>query len=88
MAHTNENTEEVKINNLPEEKPLELDQRLYQAAEFLYGASKLVEGVVDLGSTQDKLLDCAESILDHLENIAVKVNFSELDGIMNEIKGK
>ena len=71
----------------PGEKPLTLDQRLFQAAEFLYGASKMIEGIEDLEATRQDILVKSEALLNYLEDTMVNVTTDDLDSIINEIKG-
>ena len=69
-----------------QEKPLTYEQRLFQAAEFLYGASKLLEGVAALGNTREIILKESTKVLNILEDSMVEMDQSELDDLVNEIK--
>ena len=91
MEPTNKIEQEDALKNdtlgAEEEIPLTLEKRLYQAAEFCYGASKIIEGIEGLEDTSEVLLSNSETLLNFLEDGMVNVTSDELDSIIEEIKG-
>ena len=69
------------------EEPMTLEQRVFQASEFIYASSKLIEGLDNLGSMRDDLLLKAESLLNYIDDSFVNITQDNIDQLVKEIKG-